>query len=60
MPVIVAKENRNLITYINDGVHNQKNPKINVILKNKWLYAIEDIEIDQELLLKYGQGYWKN
>ena len=56
--VIVAKDNRNIITYINDGVYKQKNPKVNVELKKKWLYAVEDIEADEELLLRYCTRYW--
>ena len=55
--VIVAKENRNFITYINDGVHDQAVPKVNVVLKKKCLYALRDIEVGEELLLDYGFYY---
>jgi SET domain-containing protein len=55
--VIVAKENRNFITYINDGVYGQAVPKVNVVLKKKCLYALRDIEAGEELLLDYGFYY---
>lgn len=56
---IVSKDCKNLINFVNDGVHNQKIPKFNCILKRRWLVAIEDIPAGQELLLKYPESYWK-
>ena len=55
--IIVAKEQRNFITYINDGIHNQTNPSVNVILRNRKLYALKDIKEGEELLLDYGFYY---
>jgi SET domain-containing protein len=55
----VAKDYRNFITYINDGVHNNKNPYVNVYIKNWCCYASCDIDAGQELLLDYGKRYWK-
>lgn len=55
--VIVAKENRNFMTFINDGVHNQQVPRVNVVLKKKCLYALCDIAPGDELLLDYGVHY---
>jgi hypothetical protein len=57
--IIVSKHNRNFITFINDGVHNQEHPKVNVILKNRCLYALQNIEPGKELLLRYPSYYWK-
>jgi hypothetical protein len=55
--VIVAKENRNFITYINDGLHGQLVQKVNVVLKKRCLYALHDIEVGDELFLDYGFHY---
>lgn len=55
--VIVAKENRNFITYVNDGVHGHDVPRVNVVLKKRCLYALRDIEVGEELLLDYGHFY---
>lgn len=55
--IIVAKEERNFITYINDGIHNQTVPNVNVILTKKHLYAVRDIKEGEELLLDYGFFY---
>jgi SET domain-containing protein len=55
--IICAKEYRNFITYINDGIHNQPIPNINVMLKKKALYAVHDINPGDELLLDYGYSY---
>lgn len=46
--IINVKENRNVITYINDNT-----PDHNCVLKNKRLYAIRDIEQGEELTLSY-------
>ena len=56
----VAKENRNFITYINDGVHNATTPNVNVYIKNWVLYAKRNITVGEELLLDYGKRYWGN
>jgi hypothetical protein len=48
--VIVAKEQRNFITYINEGIPN-------VFLKMKALWCLTDISAGQELLLKYDAHY---
>jgi SET domain-containing protein len=55
----VAKENRNFITYINDGIHNIQQPYVNVFLKNWFLYALKPIKAGEELLLDYGNYYRK-
>ncbi len=58
--VICAKENRNWITYLNDGVYKQVDPKRNVILKSRKAFAHTDIQPNEELLLDYGRNYpWK-
>lgn len=58
LPVIVSKDNRNLINYINDGIWGQAKGVCNVYLKKGWLYSYENIEAGQELLLDYGKRYW--
>jgi hypothetical protein len=56
----VAKgENRNYMTYINDGEYGQTVPKVNVHLKSWFLYASSDIEPGEELLLEYMQRLYK-
>lgn len=58
--VRVAKgENRNYMTYINDGVYGQTVPKVNVYLKSWFLYASCDIEPGEELLLEYMKRLYK-
>lgn len=56
---IVSKENKNIINYINDGIHNQKTPVCNVFLKGGWLYSHYEIKPGEELLLDYGKKYWE-
>lgn len=55
--IIVAKEepfkSENLIHFINEG-------PANCILKKRALYALRDILIDEELLLKYPKDYLRN
>lgn len=46
--VISVKDNRNVITYINE---NKKSP--NVVLKSLKLYALRDIKRGEQLFLKY-------
>lgn len=52
--IIVAKEEpyrtQNVVNYINEGIQN-------VVLKNKLLYALRDIEAGEELLLTYPKDY---
>ena len=52
--IIVAKEepfkSENIVNFINEG-------KANCILKNKALYALSNINKDEELLLKYPVNY---
>jgi len=56
----VAKhDKRNFCTYINDGVYGQSVPKVNVHLKNWFLYASQDIEPGEELLLRYYGSIYK-
>lgn len=56
----VAKgANRNYMTYINDGIYGQTVPICNVYIKNWFLYASQDIEPGEELLLKYMKGLYK-
>lgn len=52
--VIVAKDPRNFITYINEG----KEP--NVGLARFKLRALKEIVVGEELLLKYGKQYPRN
>jgi len=59
LDVIVSKEHKNFINYINDGDYGQQNPKVNVYLKSYKLWAKEDISEGEELLLQYPKGYWK-
>jgi SET domain-containing protein len=57
----VAKEKRNFITYMNDGVHNFKTPCDNVVLKKWCAYTKRPIKKGEELLLNYGKNYpWNN
>jgi hypothetical protein len=42
---------QNPVNYINEGI------VANVYLKNKLLYAFKNIEIGEELLLKYPKDY---
>lgn len=46
--IICVKNNRNIITFINDG-----RPDENVKLKSYALYALRDINAGEEILLKY-------
>lgn len=57
-PVTVAKDCRNLITYVNDGVHGQLHPRVNCILKGGWLISNRTISPGEELLLAYHRSYW--
>ena len=54
--IIVAKEqpykSENLVNFITEGPPN-------CILKNRCLYASKDILIDEELLLKYPNDYFR-
>jgi SET domain-containing protein len=56
---VVSKDCKNLIDYVNDGVHGQTVPSSNCYLKSRWLIASRDIEPGEELLLNYGALYWK-
>jgi hypothetical protein len=49
--VIVAKNPRNFITYINESL------KPNVYLKNKKLYTSREINQGEELFLRYDKDY---
>ena len=53
----VAKEKRNFITYINDGVHNSPVSKVNAELRNWCAFTIKDIKAGEEVLLDYGKEY---
>lgn len=55
---LVSKDAKNLINYVNDGVHGQAEPHSNVFLKARWLIAREDIPEGTELTLDYGKKYW--
>ena len=46
--IICVKENRNIVTYINDG-----RPKENCMLKGYALYAKRDIKKGEELTIRY-------
>ena len=53
----VAKENRNWITYVNDGKHNQSVSVVNVYIKRFFIYAQTPVKAGDELLLDYGKEY---
>jgi len=55
--VISAKENRNWITYLNDGIYNQSTPNYNIQLTRRKVRVIKDIQPGEELLLDYGRFY---
>lgn len=57
--LIVAKDNRNLITFVNDGHHLQAHPDHNCILKRRWLIPIHNIKKGEELTLHYPDNYFK-
>lgn len=57
---IVAKEKRNLITYVNDGYFGKAPNYHNCILQRKWLVSIREIEPGEELLLQYPKNYFTN
>ena len=52
--ILVAKEepykSQNIVNFINEG-------EPNVILKKRALYALRDIQVDEELLLQYPKDY---
>jgi SET domain-containing protein len=55
--IIVAKEepykSENIVNFINEGEQN-------VILKKRALYALRDIQVDEEFLLKYPRNYFRD
>jgi hypothetical protein len=53
----VAKEQRNFITYINDGKHGFSEPKVNCYLKKWYAYTSRPIKAGEELFLDYGRYY---
>lgn len=53
----VAKEERNFITFMNDGKHGQTENKVNVRIKNWRAYTTRDIKAGEELFLDYGYAY---
>jgi len=55
---LVSKDAKNLINYLNDGVHGQKVPVCNCFIRRRWLTANCDIAVGEELLLNYGYRYW--
>lgn len=57
---IVSKEAKNVINFVNDGVHDNPTPFKNCILKNRWLISLFDIQKGEELLLEYPRNYWKH
>ena len=57
LPWIVAKEERNLITYVNDGYYGKGPGYHNCVLKKRWLVADRDITEGEELLLRYPGNY---
>lgn len=60
LPIIQCKDDRNVISFVNDGHYKQDIPKHNCILKKRWLVSDIDILEGEELLLKYHDSYWKN
>lgn len=58
--VIVAKECRNFVTWVNDGTYGQEHPVENVKLECRQLVAIRPIASGEELLLHYPKGYFGN
>ena len=55
--VISAKENRNWITYLNDGILGQSENRVNCVLKKWCCYSLKQIKAGDELLLSYFRGY---
>jgi SET domain-containing protein len=53
----VAKENRNFITYINDGKHFFRINRVNCYIKNWFLYTLRSVQAGEELMLDYGNDY---
>ena len=55
--IIVAKEepykSQNIVNFINEG-------EPNFILKKRALYALTDIQVDDEFLLKYPRNYFRD
>jgi SET domain-containing protein len=51
LPVIVAKEHRNAITYCNESM------TPNCIIKSYWLTANKNIDVGEELTLRYNKKY---
>lgn len=56
--VIVAKECRNFVTWVNDGTHGQEHPVENVRLISRHLVSLQPISAGEELLLRYPPAYW--
>lgn len=55
---IVAKDCRNLVTYVNDGYFGSGPGLHNCHLKSRWLITDRLIRAGEELLLKYPNNYW--
>jgi SET domain-containing protein len=53
-----AWAHRNISNFVNDGVHGQQEPNVNVYHQARWLRAARDIAPGEELLLDYGTAYW--
>ena len=58
LPLIVAKDNRNLITFINCANYGNAPKLANCFLKSRWLISQQDIKKNEELLLDYPKGYF--
>lgn len=58
---ICSRDTPNIINFVNSvGFGKSKEMQPNVVLKNRWLISIHDIQPNQELLLQYPKGYWKH
>lgn len=57
LPWTVAKDCRNLITYVNDGYFGRGPGLHNCVLRRGWLVAERDISAGEELLLRYPTNY---
>ncbi len=55
--IIVDKERKNIITFVNDGVHGQQQPHHNCVLQGRGLWSLENIPAGSEILLKYHKRY---
>lgn len=51
---------RNISNFVNDGKHGRKRSKVNVHHRGGWLRSSKRIPAGAELLLDYGDAYWRS